>query len=106
MVPTMTLHECCELMRANKIKSSEPILGQMIEEGKFPFAVGVRRKEGAYSRGRSLAGRNAGHRVCRKGERMKWHVIAGIVSIIAGLMLGTALYLWIQVTRLAMAGVL
>lgn len=37
---------------------------------------------------------------------MKWHVIAGIVSIVAGLMLGTALYLWIQVTRLAMAGVL
>lgn len=37
---------------------------------------------------------------------MKWHVIAGIISIIAGLMLGGGLYLWIQVTRLAMAGVL
>lgn len=35
---------------------------------------------------------------------MKWHVI--VVSIIAGLMLGGGLYLWIQVTRLAMAGVL
>lgn len=37
---------------------------------------------------------------------MKWHVIAGIVSIIAGLLLGGGLYLWIQVTRLAMAWVL
>lgn len=37
---------------------------------------------------------------------MKWHVIAGIVSIIAGLLLGGGLYLWIQVTRLAMAGAL
>ena len=37
---------------------------------------------------------------------MKWHVIAGILSIIAGLLLGGGLYLWIQVTRLAMAGVL
>ncbi len=48
MTPTMTLHECCELMRANEIKISEAVLGQMIEEGKFPFAVGVRRKEGTY----------------------------------------------------------
>lgn len=37
---------------------------------------------------------------------MKWRIIAGIVSIIAGLLLGGGLYLWIQVTRLAMAGVL
>lgn len=37
---------------------------------------------------------------------MKWHVIAGIISIIAGLLLGGGLYLWIQVARLAMAGVL
>lgn len=37
---------------------------------------------------------------------MKWNVIAGIISIIAGLLLGGGLYLWIQVTRLAMAGVL
>lgn len=37
---------------------------------------------------------------------MKWRTIAGIVSIIAGLLLGGGLYLWIQVTRLAMAGVL
>lgn len=37
---------------------------------------------------------------------MKWHAIAGIVSIIVGLLLGGGLYLWIQVTRLAMAGVL
>lgn len=37
---------------------------------------------------------------------MKWHVITGIVSIIAGLLLGGGLYLWIQVTRLAMAGAL
>lgn len=44
----MTLHECCEIMRANGISVSEPSLGQMIEEGKFPFAVGVRRREGAY----------------------------------------------------------
>lgn|GEM_PF-3838705 len=37
---------------------------------------------------------------------MKWHAIAGLVSIVAGLLLGGGLYLWIQVTRLAMAGVL
>lgn len=48
MAPTMTLHECCELMRANEIKISEAVLGQMIEEGKFPSAVGVRRREGTY----------------------------------------------------------
>lgn len=48
MSSTMTLHECCEIMRANGISVSEASVGQMIEEGKFPFAVGVRRREGAY----------------------------------------------------------
>ena len=45
---TMTLHELSELMRANGIKVSEPLIGQMIEEGKLPFAVGTRRKNGVY----------------------------------------------------------
>lgn len=37
---------------------------------------------------------------------MKWRIVMCIASIIAGLLLGGGLYLWIQVTRLAMAGVL
>ncbi|OUP24422.1 hypothetical protein [Gemmiger sp. An194] len=40
--PTMTLHDCCEALRANQIASSEDILGQMILEEKLPFAVGTR----------------------------------------------------------------
>ncbi len=39
--PTMTLHDCCEAFRANQIPISEGILGQMIQEGKMPFAVGT-----------------------------------------------------------------
>lgn len=37
---------------------------------------------------------------------MKWHIWAALASIITGLLLGGGLYLWIQITRLAMAGVL
>lgn len=38
--PTMTLHEMCEALRANVIQCTENIIGEMIVEGKFPFAVG------------------------------------------------------------------
>lgn len=37
---------------------------------------------------------------------MKWHAIAGLVSIVACLLLGGGLFLWVQVARLAMAGAL
>jgi len=39
--PTMTLHDCCEALRANQVPISERILGQMIQEGKLPFAIGT-----------------------------------------------------------------
>ena len=39
--PTMTLHELAEAFRANLVRVSEDKLGQMILEGKFPFAVGT-----------------------------------------------------------------
>lgn len=39
--PTMTLHELAEALRANRIKTSERKLGQMILEGRFPFAIGT-----------------------------------------------------------------
>nr|WP_276871608.1 hypothetical protein [Fournierella massiliensis] len=39
--PTMTLHDCCEAFRANQIPISERVLGQMIQEGKMPFAIGT-----------------------------------------------------------------
>ncbi len=43
---TMSLHECCEAMRANLISISEEKLGQALEEGKLPFgfAVGGQRR--------------------------------------------------------------
>ena len=47
--PTMTLHGCCEAMRANRIPSSERILGKMIKEGKLPFAVGTQSEESGES---------------------------------------------------------
>lgn len=40
--PTMTLHECCEALRANQVRVSERLFGQMIQEGRLPFAVGTR----------------------------------------------------------------
>lgn len=46
--PTMTLHDAAEAMRANCISCSEDVLGQMIEEGKLPFAVGCRKQKGIY----------------------------------------------------------
>lgn len=39
--PTMTLHELAEALRANRIRASERKLGQMILEGRFPFAIGT-----------------------------------------------------------------
>lgn len=42
---TMTLHDCCEALRANQIAFSEDVLGQMILEEKLPFAVGTRMDE-------------------------------------------------------------
>ena len=37
---------------------------------------------------------------------MKWRMYAALLSLITGLLLGGGLYLLIQITRLAMAGVL
>lgn len=36
MRPTMSIHDCCELMRANLIPISESTLAAMIQAGKFP----------------------------------------------------------------------
>lgn len=36
MRPTMSIHDCCELMRANQISVSEPTLMAMIQAGQFP----------------------------------------------------------------------
>lgn len=36
MYPTMNIHECCELMRANQIPISESTLMKMIQAGAFP----------------------------------------------------------------------
>lgn len=36
MRPTMSIHDCCELMRANQIAVSEPTLMAMIQAGQFP----------------------------------------------------------------------
>lgn len=36
MRPTMSIHDCCELMRSNLISISEPTLMAMIQAGMFP----------------------------------------------------------------------
>ena len=36
MRPTMSIHDCCELMRANRIPISESTLIGMIQAGMFP----------------------------------------------------------------------
>lgn len=36
MRPTMSVHDCCELMRANQISVSESTLMAMIQAGQFP----------------------------------------------------------------------
>ena len=36
MRPTMSIHDCCELMRANQIPISESTLMGMIQAGAFP----------------------------------------------------------------------
>lgn len=41
---TMSLHECCEAMRANLISISEDKLGQAMDEGKLPFVFSVKGK--------------------------------------------------------------
>lgn len=46
--PTMTLHECCEAMRANLISVSEEKIGQGIIDGIFPFAYGIPGRENVY----------------------------------------------------------
>lgn len=48
--PTMTIHECCEALRANRVPASERVVGQMIREGRLPFAVGTQLE----GRGRSV----------------------------------------------------
>lgn len=46
MRPTMSIHDCCELMRANQISISESTLKEMIQAGAFPWwsvpSVGTR----------------------------------------------------------------
>ncbi len=46
--PTMTLHECCEAMRANLISVTEDKIGQGIVDGIFPFAYGIPGQENVY----------------------------------------------------------
>lgn len=38
---TMSLHDCCEALRANLISISEEKLGQALVEGKLPFGFAV-----------------------------------------------------------------
>ena len=35
-IPTLSIHDCCEIMRANLISISEPTLSAMIQAGSFP----------------------------------------------------------------------
>lgn len=42
---TLTLHECCEALRANRVSISEEYLGQALEDGKLPFGFVVRGKQ-------------------------------------------------------------
>ena len=44
--PCMTLTELIEAFRANQIAVSEETLGDLICEGRLPFAVGVKRGPG------------------------------------------------------------
>lgn len=44
-LPTMTLHDCAEGFRANQIPITEDLLADGIENGKFPFAVGLTGKQ-------------------------------------------------------------
>lgn len=41
--PTMTLNELCNLMREYGIPCSNEIIAAGIEEGKFPFAISIRK---------------------------------------------------------------
>ena len=42
---TMTLHDCCEAMRANLISISEDKLAQALVEGKLPFGFALEGKQ-------------------------------------------------------------
>ncbi len=44
---TMTLHECCEAMRANLISISEATLAQALVERRLPFGFAVEGKHRA-----------------------------------------------------------
>lgn len=41
MRPTMTVHECCEALRANLVPISEDSLMSAIEAGRFPWADSI-----------------------------------------------------------------
>lgn len=43
--PTMTVHECAEAFRANRISISEPVLAAEIIAGIYPFATGIQMRE-------------------------------------------------------------
>lgn len=45
----MTIHDCCEALRANGISCSEPSMRQFILEGKVPFGVGTLSEKGNFS---------------------------------------------------------
>lgn len=39
--PTMNIHQCAELFRANQIPIGEDVLARFILSGQLPFAIGV-----------------------------------------------------------------
>lgn len=45
----MTIHDCCEALRANGISCSEPSMRRFILEGKVPFGVGTLSEKGNFS---------------------------------------------------------
>ncbi len=42
---TMTVHECCEALRANNVSVTETLLLDGLEQGKFPFGVCLRGRQ-------------------------------------------------------------
>jgi len=49
MEPIMTLHECCEALRANQVPASEDVWRQIILEQRVPFALGVQKPNSSRS---------------------------------------------------------
>ena len=45
----MTIHDCCEALRANGIRCGEESMRQFILEGKVPFGVGTLSESGKFS---------------------------------------------------------